>query len=125
MDGFTLVLLPLLLDVLALFVLAILLLCVVIGSFPATRQEQSQGRAGVWQFLGPGAIVLLLLWALLVTVHPEAGGQSLVSTPAPAPTHTATPVNHPSPTPTARPKPSPSPSPKPKPSPSPTRRPGH
>lgn len=113
MDGLTPVLLPIVLDALVAFVLAIVLLFVITGSFPTPGQTAapSRGRTGARRLLGPGAIAVLLCWVLLVTVYPQAGGQPLTPTPTPA--------HHPTPSPTARPTPTPTS----KPSPVPTRRP--
>jgi hypothetical protein len=114
MDGLIPALLPILLDV-----LVVVVLLFVITGFPhSIRRVHMQERAGIRRLVGPGAVVVVLLWALLITVYPQAGGQSLVTTPTP--THTATPRLHPIPTP----RPSPSPSPRPRPSPSPTHKPG-
>lgn len=121
MDGLTPMLFPIVLDVLVAVVLAIVLLFVITGSLPTPGQAgaQARGRNGARRLLGPGAIVALLCWVLLVAVYPQAGGQSL--TPTPVPTHAPSPTARPAPTPTSKP----SPAPTQKPSPVPTRRPGH
>ncbi|HEY1352203.1 MAG TPA: hypothetical protein VGF67_21510 [Ktedonobacteraceae bacterium] len=117
MDALIPTLLPIALDVLV----VLLLLFVITGFPPPGRRVQMQGRAGIRRLVGPGAVLVLLLWALLLSVYPQAGGQPLVVTPTPTPTHTATPRPHPIPTP----RPSPSPSPGPKASPTSTHKPGH
>jgi hypothetical protein len=118
MDGLTPALLPIMLDVLVGLLLLTLFLFAGPGSSAQARQQNIRRSTRMQLLLGPGVLVLLLLWVLLVIVHPQAGGQSLV--PGPLPTHppihpTPTPT-HP-PTPTHTPTPVPSPSVRPKPSP--------
>lgn len=116
MDGLIPALLPIALDVLAALLLLTLVLFADPDSSPAGRQTGVRRSTDLRRLLGPAIIALLLLWGLVVTVNPHAGGQSLVPGPtpthAPPPTHTPMPTPHP--TPTARPTPTPKPTAKPK-----------